>query len=71
MRQLITSIALAIVVLLSIVQFGPSLVFGETESQAESQAKTHSKACQYRDHRSLMEPQGKLPVIVESRWRAV
>ena len=44
MRKLITLIALAIVVLLAIVQFGPSLVFGQEES--------HVKACHYRDHRS-------------------
>jgi hypothetical protein len=44
MRKLITSMVLAIVVMLAIVQFGSSLVFGKEES--------HVKACHYRDHRS-------------------
>ena len=70
MRKLITSIAIAIVILLSIVQFGPSLLFGQTESHAESHAKTHARACQYRDHRNLAGPQGQLPVIVDGMRRA-
>ena len=70
MRKQITSIVLAIVVLLSIVQFGPSLLFGQTESHAKTHARTHAKACQYRDHRSLAGPQERLPVIVDGMRRA-
>lgn len=44
MRKLIPLLVLAIVTLLAIVQFGPSLLF--------AQEKSHAKACHYRDHRS-------------------
>jgi len=55
MRKLITSIVLAIVVLVAIVQFGPPLVFGKEES--------HAKACRYRDYRSASGPQDRIPAV--------
>jgi hypothetical protein len=50
MPKLIASIALAIAILLAVVQFGPSLVFGQEES--------HVKACYYHGYRSAEASRG-------------
>jgi hypothetical protein len=58
MRKQISSIVLAIVVLLTIVQFGPSLLFGKEVSPA--------KACHYREHRIAAGPQDRIPAMADA-----
>ena len=72
MRQQITSIVLAIVVVLAIVQFGPALLFGHEASRHEESRHKESlgKTCHLRDDRSAARPEGATPLFAVGASRS-
>lgn len=71
MRKQITSIVLAIVVVLTIVQFGPAVLFGHESRYVESRhEQSLGKTCHLRDDRSAARPEGATPLFAVGASRS-